>query len=341
MAKVLKYVRARMDLLNYIADHGFAPGDKLPREKDLVEVFNMSSISLRRAMNDLAEQGVIEKVQGLGTFLRRTVNQLDKQGTIVLLDIQDHKPFTVPTMARDLQIILEKRRMAFQFLPALEPSGHIDRLLGEATGVLVVGRVTPEWATFLETLVMPLIVLGSNPFAERFHTVTYDWQSAARLVMENFIGRGMRRIGLINGEIDYFPAQRLYDGYRESLAAHDIAFDKNRVIWPENTHIYEAVKKLLNEQELDAVLVEKGATSAVMNWCWNYQPRAMPIMGVAEYFSSHSLIAGRGNRIVKVEYQNDLLEEAVRAFYTLLAGNDQHIHIMLKPTIADPKFASA
>jgi GntR family transcriptional regulator len=47
-----------------------APGDALPTEQTLCEQFGVSRITVRRALADLAEQGYVERRQGVGSFVR-------------------------------------------------------------------------------------------------------------------------------------------------------------------------------------------------------------------------------------------------------------------------------
>ena len=48
-----------------------APGDPLPTEQTLCDQFGVSRITVRRALADLAEQGYIERRQGVGSFVRQ------------------------------------------------------------------------------------------------------------------------------------------------------------------------------------------------------------------------------------------------------------------------------
>lgn len=54
-----------------IARGAIAPGDALPTEQSLCEQFGVSRITVRRALADLAEQGYIERRQGVGSFVRQ------------------------------------------------------------------------------------------------------------------------------------------------------------------------------------------------------------------------------------------------------------------------------
>ena len=54
-----------------IARGALAPGEALPTEQALCHQFGVSRITVRRALADLAEQGYIERRQGVGSFVRQ------------------------------------------------------------------------------------------------------------------------------------------------------------------------------------------------------------------------------------------------------------------------------
>jgi GntR family transcriptional regulator len=54
-----------------IARGAMAPGDVLPTEQALCNQFGVSRITVRRALADLADQGYIERRQGVGSFVAR------------------------------------------------------------------------------------------------------------------------------------------------------------------------------------------------------------------------------------------------------------------------------
>jgi arginyl-tRNA synthetase/DNA-binding transcriptional regulator YhcF (GntR family) len=59
-----------------IANGELVQGDKMPNEKDLCDTFNTSRITIRRALKELASEGVIEIIHGKGTFIKRAKQQL-------------------------------------------------------------------------------------------------------------------------------------------------------------------------------------------------------------------------------------------------------------------------
>ncbi len=66
-----KYIRIRDWLMDRILSAGFAHGDKLPSESDLVRQFDVSRVTVRQALAALRADGIIESRQGKGWFLRR------------------------------------------------------------------------------------------------------------------------------------------------------------------------------------------------------------------------------------------------------------------------------
>jgi GntR family transcriptional regulator len=64
----------------------FPPGGVLPKEEALCERFGVSRITVRRALADLAAQGLVERRQGIGTFVRHDVAQPREHATLTFID---------------------------------------------------------------------------------------------------------------------------------------------------------------------------------------------------------------------------------------------------------------
>lgn len=57
-------------LRQFMAEGRFSDGDKLPAERTLAETFGVSRSSIRDAIRNLAERGLLESRQGDGTYVR-------------------------------------------------------------------------------------------------------------------------------------------------------------------------------------------------------------------------------------------------------------------------------
>lgn len=62
------YAQVETALADRIA-HQLAPGDRLPTESELIDLFSVSRITVRRAVANLAARGLVDVVQGRGSFV--------------------------------------------------------------------------------------------------------------------------------------------------------------------------------------------------------------------------------------------------------------------------------
>src|SRR5689334_14704024 len=65
------YQRLRDDLLHRIADGEWSPGDAIPTEAELTQAYEMATGTVRKAIDMLVAEGVLTRIQGKGTFVRR------------------------------------------------------------------------------------------------------------------------------------------------------------------------------------------------------------------------------------------------------------------------------
>lgn len=63
------YEQIKQHLLSEIQEGHWKTHDRLPSENELTKQFSVSRITVKKAMSDLVEQGVIYRVQGKGTFV--------------------------------------------------------------------------------------------------------------------------------------------------------------------------------------------------------------------------------------------------------------------------------
>lgn len=71
---VSKYDVVYSNLKKKIIDKEYNDIGKLPTEEELVEIYNVSKNTIRKAIDKLVNNGFVYKVQGSGVFLRNIVN---------------------------------------------------------------------------------------------------------------------------------------------------------------------------------------------------------------------------------------------------------------------------
>jgi GntR family histidine utilization transcriptional repressor len=81
-----QYLKVKNHLREGIASGRWVAGDLLPSESDLVALFKVSRMTVNRALRELYQDGLIERLQGVGTF----VAQLHRiSSTLTVRDLHD------------------------------------------------------------------------------------------------------------------------------------------------------------------------------------------------------------------------------------------------------------
>ena len=63
------YEQVMQRILSDIDEGVYSAGDRIPKEAELCEKYDVSRITVRRAVEELSKKGVLEKHQGKGTFV--------------------------------------------------------------------------------------------------------------------------------------------------------------------------------------------------------------------------------------------------------------------------------
>jgi GntR family transcriptional regulator, transcriptional repressor for pyruvate dehydrogenase complex len=144
----------------------FAPGDKLPPERELAEMFGVSRPSVREALNMLASSGLVQSYQGGGTVVMSLVETVAGNPLMELIRFKQERALDVievrkgmeswtayyaaqralPEDMRRLEEIVEGMR---RNLAGLEPSEDLD-----ANFHIVIARATHNivWLHLMQSL---------------------------------------------------------------------------------------------------------------------------------------------------------------------------------------------
>lgn len=63
------YIQFKDEIKSNIKSNVLKKGEKLPSEKELSKIYGISTITVRKALEILADEGLIERIQGKGTFV--------------------------------------------------------------------------------------------------------------------------------------------------------------------------------------------------------------------------------------------------------------------------------
>lgn len=96
-SRVLLYEQVMLGIKDMIANGEIKPGQKLPNEQELCTLFDTSRITVRRALKELENEGVIEILHGKGTFvksIKQSLHILNLKGFTEGLSAQEENNFS-------------------------------------------------------------------------------------------------------------------------------------------------------------------------------------------------------------------------------------------------------
>ncbi len=88
------YTQVKKELMQRIADKTWLPGQMIPNETQLAEEFGVSQGTVRRALDDMMEDRLIFRKQGVGTFIaEETVSSALKSFFKIKMDDQSKRNY--------------------------------------------------------------------------------------------------------------------------------------------------------------------------------------------------------------------------------------------------------
>ncbi|BCJ98010.1 GntR family transcriptional regulator [Anaerocolumna chitinilytica] len=110
MENELKYETVKHAILNQIHTGELHTGDKLPNEEDYMKLFNVSGITIRKALTELANEGYIVRIKRKGSFVNNPkITENQSHLIALILSAEDYYDSSY------MKIIKGAQRMAAEF----------------------------------------------------------------------------------------------------------------------------------------------------------------------------------------------------------------------------------
>ncbi|MBA2479462.1 MAG: substrate-binding domain-containing protein [Planctomycetes bacterium] len=183
------------------------PGDKLDAESRLAERFEVSILTIREALSALAQEGLLERRHGSGTFVSRIE---DTRQVAVLIDADISHPRTSPFFL----MVTQRLRAYFKdhgyearlYVGHAQPEGRaptaltcqefLDDVARKAIrGVAAVSTLPfPGWLGQLSRQGVPVVSHGDARFP---YNIDLDYSQLARDAVRRLADGGCRRIAMV------------------------------------------------------------------------------------------------------------------------------------------------
>lgn len=249
-----KYEQLKQILKKGINKRKLRPGDRIPSEERIAKDYGVSLGTVRQAMAELVNEGLVYKEQGRGTFIADKKRK--KTFTIGLLLTDIGNPF-FSQLARSIQEkahLLKYSVIYYNTNDQVAREGEsIDMLIErQVDGVILVPVLKKGEKKLIQKLMendIPFVYLDRYPDDPPSDYIIIDNLSGVRQAMEYLISLGHKRIGSISAQPYTWVLKQRVKAYKEiarknSLTLEDYLVQISNL--PDDKGGYEAMNRLLS-----------------------------------------------------------------------------------------------
>lgn len=225
-------------------------GARLPSENELAEEFQVSRQTVRRALEELAENGIVEGRRGSGTYVTVNTRRYSEKEIRIAVMLTSVDTYIFPAMIKGMESVLSREGCALQ-ITVTDNSVEKERMLlkdylrTQSVDGLIAETVksalpNPNAGLYreLEQLGIPVLFVNSYyPELEIPH-VSMDDRQAGYLAAKHLIECGHTRIGGIFKSDDGQGRLR-YAGYMQALMESDIKIRSSQIVWIDTGELAE------------------------------------------------------------------------------------------------------
>ena len=210
------YLKLYNQIKKDIEEETYLPGDKLPAEADLCKRFGISAITVKKAFGMLAEEGLVRRVPGRGTFVSEVQKEqpmpqrtAPARNTHLIGMILEHvaSPFGLDmlyTIDRLLTAHGYRLCVRYSYLDRNRETEEIDFLLSlGVAGLIIMPCHGDHYSTAILRLIVdefPVVLIDKQLEGIPVSTVRTDNIGAIVSLVEHLRERGCRNIGLLSVE---------------------------------------------------------------------------------------------------------------------------------------------
>lgn len=223
---------------------GMKPGDRVNTEAELARLFDVSIVTVRGALSELVQKGLIEKRRGSGTYVSKPRTETQHiaiwiEGDPALGGFSPLYFHALQALRRAIANLGHTSRPYFGFVPPRQDPGEItctdlldDLRLNRLKAVISLhGRPHPSWLNEVSQAGIPLISLGSpdSPWNtvnyDRHAVVCSDYEAGLDLALKELKARGRKRLAVVGWDNWYSDRQPLVEKLQRFLPRWGFQFD--------------------------------------------------------------------------------------------------------------------
>jgi GntR family transcriptional regulator of arabinose operon len=277
--KQAKYLEIIQSLRHDIGSGRYRPGARLPSEAELVRKFKVSRMTVVKAIQQLQQEGLVNRRVGSGTFASDLDAGRGKAFGLLIPDLGQTEIFEPICRGMMRSPFLSSHSLSWGH--ALSTSKHKEEEAEQLCqhyieqGVAGVFFAPLEFSSrrdvnsrilaALNKARIPVILLDRDfvdyPNRSNYDLVGLNNRRAGYIVTEHLIRQGATRIAFFAREHSAETVEHRIVGYREALFTHDLPIDKSLVLRGEASDAAFVVAAMQHNR-VDAIMCANDHTAA-------------------------------------------------------------------------------
>jgi GntR family transcriptional regulator, arabinose operon transcriptional repressor len=245
MLKIALYKQIHQVFKEKILSGELRPKDRVPSEQEIMDDYKVSKITVKNALAALADEGLVIRIQGKGTFVSpHPFDHIDKDTTAqVQRKTNECIGFIIPTLKTKViqqlveyvEYYLQQNGLHMILKITRESLTDESRAIRELTESKVKGLIVfpTEDEKYNESLLRLSLDKFPFVFIDRFlrnietYTVTSDNLGGAFETVTHLLDQGHRQIALISPENANTAIEDRTSGFEKAYMSQGISIDKN------------------------------------------------------------------------------------------------------------------
>jgi len=222
-----KYRLVKDYVLSQIENNELGKDGRIPSEAEFSKLLGVSSITVRKALAELVNEGVIYRVRGKGSFVVDRGNAADKASSYVTFVMSGNEMYNSSYMQiiKGIQTCLSRQncKLIIEFVENdfEQERALILKLIESDNRGLLIYSANPDAAKgYLEEIrkkSIPFVLLDRIPSGYPVDCITCNNYDGAYEAVQYLIDQGHRKIGFAAYDFHLSTEIERYNGYRQAL----------------------------------------------------------------------------------------------------------------------------
>lgn len=215
------------------------PGDALPPQRELSVAWGIGEVTVRRALQQLGSEGLLEARPGIGTVIVDPASAELAFGRhpgltigVAFANLTDGYPFFTPVLAGMRSDNCDVAIRLFDMPEHEQSAGSLAHAppLAELDGLILMSPINLALLAQSQRVRLPTVLLFGD-LADGFsNCILPDYASGVVETVAHLVQTGRQRIALVTANAERFSTGRWIEAYRAAIKAHRLPLHADWII---------------------------------------------------------------------------------------------------------------